>query len=388
MKLLCIASLLTISWGALSAQSLSYTDALQKVMSGNLRLKVENARVDALKLGNNTDLTLPDPEVDFSYQGNPDGSDKKTLDVTQGLDFSILSGAKRKLAAAKDQRADGELAITRNEVRNEADRLMTDIVYMRKKAAMWNEQLNLDKLFYEAVEKQYANGKVNLVDLNAAKMQYRLTENASKINDIDLAASIAQLSRLANGEVAWSESEYMPYSLPSDFNEWCATATNPRLIAADAEINVAEKGFEVAKKEQLPKLAIGYRSEMTAGDNFYGAGISVTLPFWQNRGKTKAAHAAKLAADLEREAIHEEFIANQRTIYTKALLLKKTADEVTLLNKECDIEKGLQKMYNLGQISVTDYLNQLKPMLDMKQRVLESEHDYQLELVNFRALGQ
>lgn len=385
MRIISISAILLFSAFGVCAQGLTYDQALGKVIGGNLRLKVENSRVEAQKLENNTGLTLSDPEVEFSYQANPKDADKKTLDVTQGFDFATLSGAKKRLASAKDRRAAQDIEMLLSEVEYSADQLMTEIVYMRKLEGMLKIQLDMDKKVYESVEKQYKSGDVNIVDLNTAKMQYRLTENAYKLNGIELENSMAQLERMANGKIDWAGSEYKKYELPADFNEWSKTASNPEIDAADADAEVAALEINLQKKEQMPKFALGYRSEMTGSENFYGGSIGVELPLWSNRGKMKAAKAAKLAADLEREALREEFIAGQRNIYSKALLLKQTAADIDVLSKECDIEDGLQKMLSLGQISVTDYYYQLKPIIEIKQKKLESERDYQLELARFRA---
>ncbi len=371
---------------ALFAQSLDYRQALAKVISGNLRLKVENSRVDAQMLENRTGLNLPNPEVEFSYQGNRYSDDKKTLDITQNFDFATLSGAKRELAGAKDKRALENIAIVQSNVESEADRIMTEIVYLRKLKELLGTQLSHDKRLYESVEKLYSNGSVGIVEVNSAKMEYHLTENAYKLNSIDLSNAVARLERLANGKIDWTGTKYMDYTLPADFDEWSRTASNPEVEAAAAEAGIASKEVNLQKREQLPNFSIGYRSEIVdKTESFYGASIGVEIPLWGNRGKMKAAKAAKLAADLEHDALREEFIANQRNIYSKAMLLKKTSEEIDKLSKECDILEGLRKMYDLGQLSIFDYINQLKPILQMKQKKLECERDYQLELAQFRA---
>lgn len=381
-----VSLVLALTCTGMYAQSLDYNQALNKVLEGNLRLKVENSRTDAQMLENRTGMNLPNPEVEFSYQGNRYGVDKKTLDVTQEFDFATLSGAKKGLAVARDSRAKENISIVRSNVESEADQLMTEIVYLRKMKEMLNLQLSQDKKVFEAVESMYANGAVNIVELNAAKMEYRLTENAYKLNGIELANSMSQLERIANGKVNWTDAKYMEYELPADFDAWSRTASNPEIDAADADARVAQQEITIQKREQLPNFSIGYRSEMTGReDSFYGGSIGLEIPLWQNRGKMKAAKAAKLAAELEHEALREEFIISQRNIYSKALQLKKTSEEITRLSDECDIADKLQKMLNLGEISVTDYINQLKPILEMKQKKLECERDYQLELARFRA---
>lgn len=381
-----VSLVLALACTGMYAQSLDYNQALNRVLEGNLRLKVESSRTEAQMLENRTGMNLPNPEVEFSYQGNRYGVDKKTLDVTQEFDFTTLSGAKKGLAAAKDSRAKENISIVRSNVESEADQLMTEIVYLRKMKEMLNLQLSQDKKIFEAVESMYANGAVNIVDLNAAKMEYRLTENAYKLNGIELANSMSQLERIANGTVNWTDAKYMEYELPADFDAWSLTASNPEIDAANADARVAQQEITIQKREQLPNFSIGYRSEMTGReDSFYGGSIGLEIPLWQNRGKIKAAKAAKLAAELEHDALREEFIISQRNIYSKALQLKKTSEEITRLSDECDITDKLQKMLNLGEISVTDYINQLKPILEMKQKKLECERDYQLELARFRA---
>lgn len=381
--------LLSVSLGLkcnLFAQTSSYSETLLKVLEGNLGLKAENSRTEAEKLENNTGVNLPNPEVEFAYQFGED-DDKKILDITQGFDFATLSGAKRKLANAKNRNAETRFLLKRSEVAAVVDRLMADIVFQTKYGAFLSAQTKRIEQLYNSALKLFEAGKISIVDLNSAKLALITAQNDEKINTIEREANLSELERLGATKISWDGSEYMDYTLPSDFESWIkpVSLSNADVENAMSEAEVAGQEVNLRKKEQLPGFSLGYTSEMMPYENFYGISLGLELPLWGNKGKLKAAKAAKLASDLAAETAIEEFTGTQKIRFDKAQILGKTWKEISKLQTNHSYKEGLDKLLDEGRISVTEYITQLQPIAELERKGLECERDYQLALTEFRA---
>lgn len=370
-----------------------YAVTLQRIVESCRALNAAKSVAEAEKAENHTGLNLDNPELGFSYQWGQPGyvPDKKTIDLTQSFNFATLSGAKRNMADARDRVADASTLEARRNAAAEADALMTDIVYRRRLAQHYDSALLLVNNIYSAAEKARKKGNMNIVDVNSIRMEANALLTESKLNLIELNANLASLQRLAAGyKVTWNGDNYLPYSLPENFDSWSneALLQSSDLILAKANASVADEEIKLRKKENLPNFSAGFTSEIVKDANYYGVALGVELPLWANSGKVKAAQAAKAAAMVEIENTEAEFRQRLQVLYDKAVVLHQLEIDSRKLRDECDIRPGLAKLYSAGQLSVHDYLSQLQPLLELDKKMIEAEHDYQLALTEFRAASR
>lgn len=387
-KFLPLALTLTFAAFQSSAQS-DYSTVLSGILSRSRAMKTASLRTEAAQSENMTGLTLSDPEVDFIYQwGANNNPDKVMLDVTQSFDFATLSGAKKKVARELNSLAAAELKGERARILSEADALMTQAVYCRKLEALYaSMEASLTRLS-EAAGIAVEKGLSTAVDANSIRIELSTLKAERKVNLIELKNVMSQLNTLAGGELpAWTGESYLDYSLPADFASWSQGATDnlPSVAKALAESAAADAEIGLRKKEGLPEFSLGYSSEMVTEDNHYGVKVGVSLPLWANKGRVKAAKAAKAAAmaNLEDERING--LMNLRMKFEKAAALGESAAECTAIAKECDNSAHINKLYELGRISETDCLSQLQPLFSLSRQALDAEYSYQQALADFRA---
>lgn len=381
---------LSLMLGAASASAESYVHTLADIVGVSPSVKAAEAVADAEKAESHTGLTLENPELEASYEwGSPaDVPNRTIVSLTQGFDFATLSGAKKRVAEAEGRVADLTLTAAQRATMAEADELMTQAVYRTRLKAFYAEAHELYHAILDATKRAKELGNMNLIDVNTIKIAHHAFKTEARLNDIELEAVLAQLRRLAGGKTFdWSPTDYMDYQLPADFEQWCrqTVGASVEVASANAAVGVADQKLSLSKSEGLPSFSVGYTSELVKDANYFGAALGVELPLWANKGKVKAAKAAKRAAELEAENAAVEYALRQRSLYEKALALKEMETQSRLLRDECDITEGLKKMFSLGELSVHDYLSQLEPLMELDKRVLEAEFDYQSALAAFRA---
>lgn len=381
--LVCLSSVI-------SSYAEDYYATLSRIVEANPSVKALAARTEADIRENHTGLNLANPELELSYQwGSPsEVPDKKTIDLSQSFDFATLSGGKRRVADAKDAVANAALDAARRDVASEADNLMTDIVFRSRIALHYDSAVNLLKRSLEAAQIAFNKQEMTVIDVNSIKMELNALEAEAALNDIDLNALHTRLSRLAGGEqLQWSPDNYCPYDLPADFNAWCqqSASSTPEVIAARADLALAEKEVSLRKSESLPSFSVGYTSELVTDANYHGATLGIELPLWANSGRVKAARAAQDAARFNIDSAILDFSLSHKALYDKAVQLQKLEKSARELCQECDIRPALLSLYSQGQISAHEYLSQLQPLLELQKRTIEAEYDYQKALADFRA---
>lgn len=375
---------------ALSAQAVTYREVLQEVVSNSPEMAVAGAVADAERDENHTGLTLANPEAAFSYQWELNHTgDKKTFDLSQEFDMATLSGAKRHVATARDRVAEATYDVTRRDVAARADALMTEIVWRRKMQNYYASECDTYGRMLQYYEEAMKRGIYNIVDYNSIRMQMSAVETEAKINTIELTSLLKRMERLAGGKLpAWDSAEYADFTIPAptEYQEWQDQhlRNNPEYSAAQAAGMVAEREVTLRKRENLPSISLGYTGEVVADENFHGVSVGLELPLWGNRGKVKAARAAEAAAKLEAQNVADEYRSSCDRLYLKAVALGDLEQESRKLRDECDSRESLKKLYDLGQLSVHDYLSQLLPLFELDRKVLDTEYEYQQALCDLR----
>lgn len=367
----------------------NYTETLLRIAGGNRSLRASTLVTEAARAENLTGLTLANPEVDFAYQwGSPsEVEDKILLDVSQSFDFATLSGAKKDAARARNRIADAELDAERVRIIGDADALMTKAVYLQRLDNLYSTIECEMASMMEAARKSVGAGILTAVDANSIRMELSTLSSEKKVNRIELDGTTALLRCMAGGnELDWTPADYMEYMLPAQFSSWCQEAVerNPATAVARETLLSADSEIKLRRREGLPEFSLGYTSEMVRSEDYYGVSLGVSLPLWGNKGRVKAAKAAKVAAEAQLADARYNSALDLRMKFDKAVALGEAAREADRLCRECDISQQINRMYELGQISVHDYLSQLLPLLNLSQKALESNYNYQQALVDLR----
>lgn len=370
----------------------SYSDILNKILRANPALHTASIHTDADKCENSSGLTLANPEVEFSYQwGSPtDVPDKKTLDVSQSFDFATLSGNRSKEAASLNRLADASLATQTQTVAAEIDKALTMSVYYSRLHLIYKESLDILTRMEELAKKSLDAGQMTSIDFNSILIQQRTMTTEAELAAIERRDNTNLLSRLGGGmKIDVLPDNYLPYTLPANFEEWSNMAwrSSAQYAEASAEEELARRRVALRKSEGLPDFSLGFTSEMVKDANYYGVTVGVDIPLWANKGKVKAAQAGVAAAMANLDDLRLATLAEMQSRYDKAVAMEKALTQTGHILTDCDNTADIEKMYHSGAISVHDYLTQLLALTDLKRKYVETERDYQLSLTELRAIS-
>lgn len=152
--------------------------------------------------------------------------------------------------------------------------------------------------------------------------------------------------------------------------------SNPSVKIAELENRRAESGIRLAKTDRFPELLVGYLSESINGEKLAGLEVGISIPVW---GKSNSIKQAKINKEM-----HVKRLSLQQQIIRTEWNQNKERS-VQAIESKISLENGLSKIktkellklsYELGEISLQEYLLELPFFYNIEDRILEAENQY------------
>ena len=380
--LLCLPMLSAAQSGVAERRSA----LLDSIVKGNTTLRALRQGVEAGKAGMETSLRLPDPEVGFSYKwGAPAGVPAvKGVDVTQQLDWGVLTGRRRRLAQSGAGKLEQDYRISLRDMLAEADRIIVNLTYYNLLCDELKRRLAVAQEVMSLCSKRYERGDLNAIDLNKIRLNTTLAQTELKRALSERQSLQFDLNRLGGkADLAWNDTVYAVPALPplDELRSDIETAS-PELAAADAAIRQEHDRLRLTRTEGLPNLSVGYTGEYINGERHSGVTMGLSIPLWGNSRKKTAESRALLAlSEMERADAAKRLETNLMKRYASARNLRQTADKLTEDLARADNAHLIRRSLELGQISLLDYLLEISFYYNARTQQLEAERDAQMALV-------
>jgi len=301
---------------AVSAKPLSFTNAVaeattQARLNEAARLRVSAARSAARAAG-----ALPDPRLsvgveNFPVSGPPAFSisqDEMTM-LKVGLQQELPNPAKRRaargVAEAEIGVAQAQIGSAAREVRLGAAMAWIDLAYAERRLAVLDHILAGLRPLTMPANSAVASGSARPAQaLQSAQAVAALEDRRSELlaNAAAARATLARWTGDPSPQIVGNPPElaFEPAHLRAELE------AHPRLIAADASVELAEANVRTAQAEKRPdfEFEVAYgRRDPRFGD-MVSAGISVSLPLFAAQRQdpliaARVADAARAAADRE-----------------------------------------------------------------------------------------
>jgi len=234
-----------------------------------------------------------------------------------------------------------------------------------------------DDLYY-SINKKFENGESSVLDLNKAKTEKVKAVNAFLLNTSLIKQNSEKLTELNGGiDIVLNIPDYLPSGLRDIQQIIRETLENdPSYLAVKTEKNAAEKNISVQKSLYLPRLEIGYASETVVDESFRGGKLGMTFPLWEKKNTVKQAKIFADYASQKVDSYTNSFVSGVKQKYLNAEGLKEALDQYRQLVSELKSEDLLAKALNFGQISLIEYLLELRYYYDTVDALLKLERDY------------
>lgn len=369
---------------AVSAQSADAFSAISdSIVSNNILAKYNLSKHRSDSLALLADNNLSDPEIEFSHLWRQKGvGNKWSVGVSQSFEWPSVYSSRRKEIASAAEALAFELDASRIDIRQQVTSALIDYVYASKLIDL-NASIvsNIDSLS-ALYSRGFDLGEVTRLDINKLRIERisaakGLSEARSRLDE-----AVARLSALNGGSLPrrlMTLNSYPDCMLrPEEQYVSEALSLNPDLNYLDAmRQNVAQRAATLSR-QRYPGFSIGYNHENEMGDHFNGFSVGLTLPVFSTRHKAAAASAAVVDMDLKMLDEKAAVTAGIKADYAKARSLLSDIMLYRSALDDADNMRLLAKALAGGQISLTEYLLQVRYFLEAKLDYLELDYQYQL----------
>jgi cobalt-zinc-cadmium efflux system outer membrane protein len=378
--------MMSTAFGLLKAQD-SFDAVLAEIETNNTTLLAMQQQADASKLNSRTGIYLQNPEIGFHYLWrNPSVMGNRVdVSISQSFDFPSAYKHKSNIADLQVGQADLEYRLTRVNILYEAKLICIDLVFNNTLMAEKRKLLEYAQNIAEAVGKMYENGESGILENNKAQFNLQNLQNDLGYLEADSKALLSELARLNGGsELSFSLEQYPLISIPEDFDEWYAMVeqSNPVIQFMNKQVEISENTEKLNRAMSLPKFSAGYMSEAVIGDQFQGLTLGMSIPLWENKNTVKAARAQTVAniaiANDSRLQLHSEL----KSRHQNALNMKKASEGYYTSITAVNTSELLKKAYDMGEISLIEYLVEVQFYYDIMIKALETRRMVQIAVAD------
>jgi len=365
--------------GSANAQ-MTFDRVLQQVDSNNLMLKAQRQKLEAERIATRIGLSPSNPQAEVIYQwGSPiDIGNKTTFSITQHFDFPTAYIYRAKLAKGLENALENEYMSMRVEVLQKAGLLYADLVYHNALMVELNRQLKNALVIAQSLKQKFEAGEIGIIPYTQAELVYH--ELNSRITQVRLEQkSLAHELSALNGSVALAvaDSVMLVPELPDSFESWLELAEpqNPELAYLKSETENSRLKLKLSKAEVLPTFNAGYASEKVGGERFQGIVAGISIPLWEKSNTVRYARANERYMQLLTDDYLFSFRQSSQRLFTKVKTLQELATQLNQSISSLDIAGKLYLALEKGEISIVDYYTELNSYNNIKERLLEVQHE-------------
>lgn len=364
MKRRYCAAFLPVALSAAGAYAITPQEAANSILSRNGdRLQIAVAQ-NAKDLETMTIANAPDPTVEGDYMWMPEGVDNR-WSVGIGYEFEWPGVYKSRRELGKAMR-DANAAEADAGVYEKYIEILKEIgtyLYAERRIEMMSHIQAATDSLYSAAVRATKGGQMSRLNLS------KITLEQGRVNTL-----IANLQAEKSGSEGALKTLNGGYDCTALLNSidrsWVMTPThsleeyleeartNPELKKAISDLEVADRNIGVAKAEGLPGLSIGYHHDFEDAMHFNGATLGVSIPLFSNRGKVKAAKAAKAVAEYQVNVTTDKVESEITALYDEVQLIDQALKVPMEVFATTDYNTLLLKAYRGGELSLTDYLQE------------------------------
>lgn len=375
-KILCnIAVLSFIAFGGTaSAQRGDYASFLNEVASRSPQLTAAQKGHTATVRGLRTGLAPDDPEVALEYYFV--GESRYELAVEQAFDFPTVYRQRNRISKLGVSKAEQEYRSARRNIMAAVSDAYLGLNYASERVAILTRRRDDIRQAIRLYEEGMEAGQTTVIELQNTRMLLTEVENSLVLAETEREEAAAALAQL-NGGSEIAPQGYPQFGFTGTQEEFVAAAlaADYELQAAAIDTLIAQRELKLSRNEWLPKLKIGYKVEVegSKGTNALLAGIS--LPLWQNSGRTRHAKALGEAAKAQHAAAEASAGTRLRSLYTRYRTLTAALAARLTDRSSADYPELLQSAAEAGKITSIDALMGLSEWYALKDSLMALEYE-------------
>ncbi len=387
-------------------RTLTLQQSIDEALKNNRQVKIADYDINlqqALKKGS---VTMP--KTEFSYtQGvvsNPTVTDN-LLNVGQRLNFPTVYGNQSKLAQEKIKSSEAYKAVTENDLVRSVKLAYIQYQYALEQKILL---LNLDSIYVKlskASNTRYRTGEATSLENITSSVQSKQIQNElEKTNaDIKIAKLLLQTLLNTSEDIAISDTILVAKELLLP-QQSVSPTDNPLLSYLQQEIAVNQKNTALEKSKMLPDIILGFSSQTYKGQqiingidhtytgkdrfNFFQVGVAIPLFPGGFKSRINASKISEQKSQAEVELTAINLNGKLRELVQEYLKFQKSLSyyKEEALPQADLIIKNSDKSFRSGDISYTQYLQNLTLSSNIHSEYLDNLYKYNQVVISIEAI--
>lgn len=378
-KILLITLSIVLLNQFLTAQQ-SIDAILVEVEKNNTSLIAFRKNIDALMIGNKTDIYLQNPEIEFNYLwGNPAISGNRTdFKISQSFDFPTSYAYRSQISNLKNDQLLLEYNSFRNKIIFEVNTLCIELVYLNSLQSKLMERIEFAQRIADLYQIKFDAGEASILDFNKAQINLFNLKQELQALTTTRNQTLSELIAYNGGqELDFRETDFPDVQVSNDFEAWfiLAKQSNPQLNWLTTSLEITKSQVDLNKSLALPGFVVGYMNESVVGQKYSGLTFGVTIPLVQNKNKVKFEQQNYYA--LESKVVDHELqlYSYLQSLYTKAVELDEIRRVYSAAMKQYDNSEFLNTALESGEISLIEYILEQSYYYENYTKLLEIERE-------------
>lgn len=356
------------------AQTGDYASFLNDVASRSPQLTAAQMGHTATVRGLRTGLAPEDPEVALEYYFA--GESRYELAVEQAFDFPTVYRQRNKISKLGISKAEQEYRSARRSIMAAVSDAYLGLNYAAERVTILTKRRDDMRQVIALYDEGMNAGQNTVIEIRNARMLLTEIENSLTLAETEHEEAAAALAQL-NGGSGIAPQGYPQFGFTGTQEEFVAAAlaADYDLEAAAIDTLIAQRELKLSRNEWIPKLKIGYKVEVEGrkGTNALLAGIS--LPLWQNSGRTRHAKALGEAAKAQHVAVESSTRTRLRSLYSRYRTLSAALTARLGDSSDSDYPELLKSAAEAGKITSVDALMGLSEWYALKDSLMALEYE-------------
>lgn len=386
MKPTVILLSISILHGSILLSQSTIDNIIAEVEKNNTTLSALRKNADAELIGNKTGLYLENPEFAFNYLwGSPtDIGNRTDISVLQSFDFPSAYSYRNQISEYQNEQVELEYQRQRKAVLFHTRLICNDLIFHNALISEMNKRVAKARSVADSYKSKYDIGEASILEYNKARVNLLNITKDAESSEIEREALLAELKSLNGGVfIEFTDSVYQPQTLDGDFEQWYIQAelNNPLLQWLKQEVAIRQKQEKLNSALSLPKFQAGYMSEDIPGQQFQGITVGLSVPLLENKNSVKYAKAKTIAMQSAESDTRLQFYNNLKALHNKAISLQRSLNEYRSMVEMFSSSALLQKAFEKGELSLTEYIYELSIYYETFNKVLALERDLNMTIV-------
>jgi outer membrane protein TolC len=384
MKNLIYVLLLLVLSFPVSSQTLD--SLIRNVERNNLQLIAMQKWLEVERIRARTGIYPDNPEATYVYLwGNSDAfGNQQEFEFIQSFKMPGYYNSKSNVQQLQFDQKELMIQKASLEILHKVRATYFDLVWLHKKEGLLRKRKNESEKLVSVMELGFRSGEISKPAYDKARI-YNIgirNELQKTITDIEVQKSLIQQ---LNGDIAI---DIMHFEYPINWDmpnldSVLAQLSNKNIgiRSAQSKIGESEMKIKLEKKNNLPTMEAGYKSEAFLNQKLNGIHTGLTIPLWQNKNRVKQA---KLEYELSQASYHQVESLVRTEIIMLYNSLKTTYDNYVEMKEilgEEQVTKSNIALFQAGQISFSEFLMEIQFMFESQSSYLETEKAY-FNLIN------